>query len=163
MAAQVRGLEIGKVSVGTSYSAYYWWLAKLIAAFHQQHPNIKTGLLTGNSSELCEAMAEHRADFCIINRREGDFDWIPLREDPMVAWVPAGHPMTARKTFPLAAFAAEPFIAAFPSQETDNARIFAQNHIKPNTCFTDISFNLTWGRKRLLTNVIKKINIHLNI
>ena len=136
LSSEIRGLEIGTVSVGTSYNAYYRWLSKLIASFREIYPNIEVDILEGNSSELSFAMEEGRADFCIISKREGNFRWIPLREDPMVAWIPEKHPLANAKGFPISAFETEPFIATFPGQDTDNARIFAKNKIKPNIRFT---------------------------
>jgi len=136
LSAEICGLEKGTLSVGTSYNAYYRWLSQLIASFRGIHPNIEVDILEGNSSELCLAMEESRADLCIISKREGNFTWIPLREDPMVAWIPEKHPLAKSDGFPISAFETEPFIATFPGQDTDNARIFAQNNIKPNTRFT---------------------------
>lgn len=83
-------------------------------------------VLQGNSSQLTRAVCEHTADFCITSFREGDFDWIPLYADPMVAWLPPEHPLAGGRTFPLAAFATEPTIATYMHQDTDNARVFAR-------------------------------------
>lgn len=136
LSGEISGLETGTVSVGTAYSIYYRWIARLIAAFRDLHPKIEVDLVEGNSSQLSRAMAESRLDLCIISRREGDFNWIPLREDPMVALVPAKHPLAAGKAFPVLAYVTEPFIATYQGQDTDNARLFQRNGLTPNTRFT---------------------------
>ncbi len=135
LSAEICGLETGTVSVGTSYSVYYRWLSHLIASFRETYPNIEVDIVEGNSSELSRAMEECRVDLCIISRREGNFTWLPLREDPMMALVPARHPLASAAVFPLAAYGTEPFIATYPGQDTDNARIFEKNSIHPNTRF----------------------------
>ena len=136
LSAEICGLETGTVTVGTSYNVYYRWLSKLIASFREIYPNIEVDIMEGYSSELSCAMEECRADLCIISKREGNFTWIPLREDPMVAWVPIKHSLALAETFPISSFAIEPFIATYSGQDTDSARILAKNNIKPNTRFT---------------------------
>lgn len=104
-AADIRGVETGTIAVGCVYGAYYGWLSRCIARFCEVYPGIEVQVLQGNSSQLTRAVSEHTADFCITSFREGDFDWIPLYADPMVAWLPPEHPLAGGRTFPLAAFA----------------------------------------------------------
>lgn len=136
LSSEICGLETGTVSVGTSYSVYYRWLSHLIATFREAHPHIDVDIMEGNSSELSCAMEEGRIDFSIISRREGNFTWIPLRDDPMVALVPAAHPLASAASFPISTYETEPFIATYSGQDTDNARILAKNNIVPNTRYT---------------------------
>ena len=77
--------------------------------------------------------------------REGDFDWIPLYADPMVAWLPPEHPLAGGRTFPLAAFATEPTIATYMHQDTDNARVFARAGITPNVRYTSVDSRATFA------------------
>lgn len=136
--AELSGAVVGAVSVGTAYSAYYPWLSKLISRFCALYPGITVNLLEGTSSKLCQAMAEHRADLCIISRRDGDFQWIPLAEDQLMALVSPNHPFVSSGVFPLTAFASEPFIDIYPGQETDNSRLFTRYGIRPNIRFTTL-------------------------
>lgn len=101
-------------------------------------------VLQGNSSQLTRAVCEHTADFCITSFREGDFDWIPLYADPMVAWLPRSTAGGGR-TFPLAAFANEPTIATYMHQDTDNARVFARAGITPNVRYTTVDSRATFA------------------
>lgn len=135
-AASLRGLNTGTVSIGTSYTAYYAWLARLIAEFSAVHPGIRVHLTRDLSSELSRAMAERRMDLCIISQREEDCEWTLLRQDELMAWVPENHRLAKAACVPLEAYAAEPFIESHPGQDTDNARIFARSGITPNTRFT---------------------------
>lgn len=137
-AAAVRGLETGAITVGSAYSACYDWLSQTIARFSAAHPSIEVRVLQGTSTYLCAALAEHRADFCIVSRREGRFEWIPLWNDPLVAWLPRTHPRARDAAFPLRAFETEPYIGVFPAQDTDNDRAFARAGITPNTHYTTV-------------------------
>ena len=127
------------------YGAYYGWLSRCIARFCEVYPGIEVQVLQGNSSQLTRAVSEHTADFCITSFREGDFDWIPLYADPMVAWLPPEHPLAGGKTFPLAAFATEPTIATYMHQDTDNARVFARAVITPNVRYTSVDSRATFA------------------
>jgi len=136
VSAEISGAQIGSVTVGLSYSAYFSWIAEVIGGFRKDYPAIEIHLLYGNSSELTHAMIEHKADFCIVSRRETGDVWIPLIRDPMVAWVPGNHPLAEKEAFPVSAFETEPFIDFFPGTETDNTRLFAKLHIHPNIRFS---------------------------
>lgn len=144
-AAALRGLETGVITVGSAYSAYYNWLSRMIAQFSAAYPGIDVRMLQGSSTYLYTALAEHRADFCILSRREGDFEWIQLRHDPLVAWLPKSHPRARENAFPLKAIETEPYIESFPGQDTDNERFFAQNGIKPNMRYTTVDMLATYA------------------
>ena len=145
LSAELRGLEIGSISVGSAYGAFYPWLSRVIAEFRAKYPGIEVRFLEGNSSELCQAVEEHRADFCIISQREGEHTWIPLLDDPLVAWVPENHPLARLAAVPVQAFAKEPFIDTFPGENTDNVRLFAQLRIHPNIQFTSAESRATYA------------------
>ncbi len=125
----VRGLETGVIRVGSVYSAYYDWLARTIAGFSKKHPGIEVHFLQGSSSEFYAGLAEHKVDFCIVSRREGDYEFRLLRKDPLLAWIPKEHPRVSDGFYPLGDFAADPYIETYPGQETDNNRAFRANGI----------------------------------
>lgn len=132
MAAEIRGVQCGQITVGTAYAAYYSWLTQLVSAFVTAYPKIGVELIEGTSSELCRAVEEKRADFCIISRREGEHDWLPLSDDPLVALVPCSHPLAKQDVFPLSDFTREAYIDVYPTRETDNSRVFAKEGIHPH-------------------------------
>ncbi|MCR5137046.1 MAG: LysR family transcriptional regulator [Oscillospiraceae bacterium] len=139
----VRGLETGVIRVGSVYSAWYDWLAQTIARFSALHPGIEIRFLQGSSSEFYAALAEHEVDFCIVSRREGDYDFYPLRRDPLVAWVPAGHPRVKDGFYPLQDFETEAYIDTYPGQETDNERAFRANGLSPRGQFLSVDIQAT--------------------
>jgi DNA-binding transcriptional LysR family regulator len=136
LSGDIAGLSRGTIRVGTSYYAYYDWFAKLIAEFRRAYPGIEIEIVEGTSTELIEAMEEHRADLCIISKRKGKHDWIPLKQDMLLACVPSEHPLAGRKSFPVKAFAKEDFIELYPGKETDNSRMFSRCGVKPNVKYT---------------------------
>ncbi len=144
-AARIHGAECGTIIIGTAYSYYYRWITKMSAAFHDLHPGIQFRIVNGTSSELQQMISLHQADFCLISEREGDHNWILLRNDPMVALIPPGHPLAKERSVPMEAFAVESYIQTYPGQDVDNARIFSRCHITPNTQFSTMDINATYS------------------
>ena len=135
-AARIRGLEIGSVTVGTAYSAYYDLLSEVIGEFRQDYPGIVIQLVGGFSSCLASQVEQHRIDLCIISRREGDFIWHPLRDDELVAWLPEHHPNALQESVPCSLFQSEAYIDIFPREDSDNARFFKEHRLRPKTMYT---------------------------
>lgn len=126
LSAQLRGLDVGAVTVGTAYSAFYSPLAHILSDFHVQYPGIQVQLRSGYSTELLGQLNEHQLDLCIISEREGAHNWLPILQDEMTAWLPAGHPLSTLSALPVTAFAEEPYIETYPDKDIDNARVFAR-------------------------------------
>ena len=58
LSAQIRGLDVGTVTVGTAYSAYYSRLAEATSDFHVRYPGIQIQLRSGYSAGLVELLEE---------------------------------------------------------------------------------------------------------
>ena len=141
--AAIRGLETGVIRVGSVYSAYYDWLAQTMAHFSTQHPGIEVRFLQGSSSDFYALLAEHEVDFCIVSRREGDYDFYSLRKDPLMAWVPENHPRVKEGIYPLRDFEIEPYVDTYPGQDTDNNRAFRTNGLSPQGRFLSVDVRST--------------------
>lgn len=122
LSAQLRGLDVGTVTVGTAYSAFYSPLARIISDFHARYGGIQVQLRGGYSTELITQLNAHQLDLCVISAREGGHDWLPIGYDELTAWVSAAHPMAWLPALPVAAFAKEPYIETYPDKDIDNAR-----------------------------------------
>lgn len=129
LAAQVRGLETGRVRVGMSYPAYYPVLTEAVTGFSGEHPGVEIELVEGTSSVLSGMLERHEADFCIMSRRSGAHAWTPLTSDSLAVWLPANHPLANRESYPAAELANEAYIDISPCEETDNSRFLAERGI----------------------------------
>ena len=99
--AQLNGLEIGSLTIGTAYSSSYPILTKRVVKFVKRYPNIKVSILWGYNSELRQAVLERKIDVCIVSKGEDDLLWFPLQEDRMIALVSSQHPLACAKVFPI--------------------------------------------------------------
>ena len=141
--ASVRGLDTGVIRVGSVYSAYYDWLGQMIASFSARHPGIEIRFLQGSSSDFYALLAEHEVDFCIVSRRDSDYEFHLLRKDPLVAWVPENHPRVEDGFYPLKDFENDKYIEIYPGQETDNNLAFQANGLSPDSHFLSIDVQAT--------------------
>ena len=88
LAAEVKGLDIGSITIAAYSSIATHWLPKVIANFRRDYPNIRIKLLEGVRQEVKTWLAEGRADIGFLSDGddvESEYRWIPLAEDPMVA------------------------------------------------------------------------------
>lgn len=139
----IRGLGTGMIRIGSVYSAYYDWLSQTMARFTGQHPGIEVRFLQGSSSEFYGMLAEHEVDFCIVSRREGNYDFYSLRRDPLKAWVRKDHPRVRDGVYPLKDFETEAYVDTYPGQDTDNSRAFQANGLTPRGQFLSLDVQST--------------------
>ncbi len=144
MAARIRGMEVGTVTIGSAYSEYYRWLAAGIKKFHQLYPGIQIELSSGYSSELVEKVKNHKLDIAVVSYRDEIDEWISLCQDPVVAWIPADHPLADEKGIPVEAFAKESYIDSNPEYVTDNALILEKCGITPNIQIQSKDSHASW-------------------
>jgi LysR family hydrogen peroxide-inducible transcriptional activator len=111
---EVRGLRLGRLSIGVLPSAAARLLPALLAEFRSRHPGVEVVL----REEAVSADAEHLVhegalDLAIIRlpRRRVDLEERFLVREPMVLVVAPGHRLADRRSVALAELAEEPFVA----------------------------------------------------
>ena len=114
-----------------------------MARFRERHPGIVFQTIEGTSTTLAAALREHRADLCVISRRDGSHQWLPLRRDPMMVMLSPAHPLAAAEAVPIHLLETESYIEIFPGRETDNSRILAENDIHPGDRFAGVEDNFS--------------------
>lgn len=144
-AAQILGYEQGTISIGTAYRHYYPWITEVTSAFHELHPGVQFHIVHGTSTELVQKLEHHQLDFCIISAREGAHGWLPLCQDPLLAVVPAGHPLANHESVTLAELLPEPYIQTCPGQDGDTVRFFRHRKVMPDVRFSTADFQATYA------------------
>ena len=132
MASQLKGLEKGEIVIGTAYNNFYPQLSKLIYDFTRKYPEINVSIVEGTSSQLVKMVENNAADFCVVSKRKGQYHWVHILEDELVAWVSKNSPYAQKDSFNIKDFEKEPFIDVYTGQETDNSLFFEEKKIKPN-------------------------------
>ncbi len=135
-AQKLRGVETGRLSVGSSYVKYFPWLTKVVSGFHESHPGVTVELCSGTSTELAGRMSARELDFAIISRRDGEFELRSVVRDGLVALLPPDHPMANSSGVDAHIFECEPYIEIHTGLQTDNSLCFAKRGITPNLSFS---------------------------
>lgn len=144
-AANVLGYEQGTIGIATAYRHYYPWITTVTSQFRALHPKIRFHIVNGTSTDLVQQLEHHALDFCIVSAREGTHGWLPLCQDPLLAVVPANHPLAGREHVPLAALLPEPYIQTCPGLDIDSTRFFAHRGVKPNMQFSTVDIQATYA------------------
>ncbi len=133
---KLRGVQVGRLAVGSSYVKFFPWLTRIVSGFHEKYPGITVELCSGTSTELAARMSAKALDFAIISRREGDFSSTVLKRDGLVAMLPPEHPMAHSDGVPATIFETEPYIEIHTGLQTDNSLCFEKRGITPNLSFS---------------------------
>lgn len=133
---KLRGVQTGKLAVGSSYVKFFPWLTKIISGFHEKYPGITVELCSGTSTELASRMNGKVLDFGIISRRDGAFSSTVIMRDELVAMLPPEHPLASSASVPATIFETEPFIEIHTGLQTDNTLCFLDRGITPNLSFS---------------------------
>lgn len=135
---ELHGLTRGTLRVATTTSTAVHWLPGLIRSFLERYPNIRFELLnTVEYAEIEEWVAQGRADcgFTAFPIKE-ELDAVVLRRDQLTAILPPDHPLAGAETYPISAFAADPYIRLAEGRDRELADVFRRQGVEPNTAYT---------------------------
>lgn len=141
LAAEVKGLDIGSITIAAYSSIATHWLPKVIASFSRDYPNIRITLLEGVRQEVKSWLFEGRADVGFLSGGddiEPDYRWIPLAQDPMVAVLPKDHIYADADAYPLEHCRYENFIMPAMGKDDDVMETLGKYGIEPHIEFSTI-------------------------
>ena len=96
-------------------------------------------MMEGIRQENIKWLEEKVVDLAFCSYEEPmEYDWIPLAEDPMVAVLPADHPLAHSPSYPLANCQYEKFIMPALGQDDDVTALFRRHHLSPQIAFTTL-------------------------
>lgn len=108
--------EQGRLAIGfTSSAALHPFVPAALRAFREAHPAVLMALDEAGTAELVDAVLQGRLDAAFVRTPVGSVAGLlvdPVLDEPMVAALPAGHPLAAQdaEPLPLAALAGQPFV-----------------------------------------------------
>ena len=136
-ASDIKGLATGSVTLAAYPSIATYWLPRVIREFEGLYPHIQIHLMEGVRQEICAWLDDRRADLAFFTYMEGmEYDWLPLAEDPMIAVLPADHPLAENDAYPLDRTNQEQFIMPALGHDDDVIALFQRNHLSPTIRFS---------------------------
>lgn len=137
VSSDICGSVSGTITIGTYFSIAVNWLPGVIKQFQKDFPLVQIRLLEGVHQKLDDLLADQRVDFCLFSYPpNSDAEWIPLREDRMVAVLPASHPYARADAFPIEQYRNAPFIMPAEGYDFDITRVLDRHNITPNVCYS---------------------------
>jgi DNA-binding transcriptional LysR family regulator len=103
----------GELRLGASTTVAQYLLPRILGSFLKQYPNVRMSMVSGNTEEIVEAVAEEKVALGIIEgppmRR--DVKTEPMAPDELVLIVSPAHPWAQRKgTIPVAELTSVPLL-----------------------------------------------------
>lgn len=105
----VRGLKLGRVSIGASTTPGNYLLPTLLASFHRLHPGVSVKLEVGNTRQIEQRVADADLDVGLVGQdvRHRGLSVERFCDDGLVAVAPKEHPLARRRRIPVKTLAAE--------------------------------------------------------
>jgi DNA-binding transcriptional LysR family regulator len=104
----------GRLAVGMIPTSAAVDVPAALRAFHQEHPQVRIGLLTAGSDVLSGQVRDGALDVAFVGLAEGveipGLDSRPLVRDPLAALLAPDHRLAARQRIRLAAISDEEFV-----------------------------------------------------
>ena len=120
--ASVAGADTGQLRMVTFPSAARTIIPPVVGAFRRHVPQVSVTLREAEPPEALPALLAGHYDLAVVydypvlaTPRDPRQHWQVLAEDDMAAALPAGHRLAAARQVPLAALAAERWVASHPS------------------------------------------------
>ncbi len=125
LASEMNGLVVGSVSIATYASIGMCWLPQIIADFQRDYPNIKIKVIEGSHSDQSHLLDNKQADIAFFSYKpQMKYDWIPVKEDRMIAILPENHPYAGKDKFPIKQCENEHLIFPCLGQDDDVLTLF---------------------------------------
>lgn len=139
LAAEVKGLLVGSVTIAAYSSISTHWLPEVIRDFEQDYPQIEIRLMEGIRQEVTRWLDEKKADIGFLSYQEPmPYEWTPLDYDEMLAILPKDHLYASKESYPLINCETDSFIMPALGRDDDVVSLFERNGIKLNIHFTTL-------------------------
>ena len=139
----IHRLESGLIRISTFTSVSVQWLPSIIAKFEKDYPLVRFELLHGSDIESEDWVRSGRVDCAFMSlSEETPFVTYPLHKDPMVAVVPADHPLAAEEKIAIDDLVKYDYIKLNDSSFSDVseiAEVFNKHKVKPNVRFAEMN------------------------
>ena len=131
----INGIEKGTVRVGCFPTTAFVLMPEILGAFEEQYPKIKVEVLEEQSIDRLEQWLNRGIiDVGLFSRQPNhSFYWFKEIEDPFVAMLPKGHPLTELKEIPLTRLLQEKVILFRSHKGLDQDIINLSRYVDINT------------------------------
>ncbi|WNB90301.1 LysR family transcriptional regulator [Bacillus sp. NEB1478] len=135
-AAEIKGLEVGTVRIGTFSSISALWLPGILKKFMEQYPHIKLNIVEGNQEEISLWISQGLVDFGFLMMPAPDLEVLHLKREAFFCIVPENHHLGSENSINPISLKEEKLIL-----QNSSLKII-HNILKSNKLSPDIAFHL---------------------
>lgn len=130
--ANINGIEVGTVRIGTFPSVFIQWLPQIMKQFKQSFPLIEIKLFEGNYDDIEQWIVNGAVDFGFLSLPTSKaFEVIPLKKDKMLCILPDTHPLHQQDKIYFEQIKNEMFIMPKSNIDKDVRKILKNNNVTP--------------------------------
>lgn len=134
--ANINGLEVGTVRIGTISSVSIHWLPEIMKKFNENYPAIEIKLMEGDYDDVEHWISTGLVDFGFVSLPTlQHFEAMTLKKDRMLCVLSDAHPLAEQKEISFEMINEEPLIKSKKGSDNDLIRILKENNITPNIKF----------------------------
>lgn len=123
-ADEIRGLHRGSIRIGSYVSTSSTWLPQVIGYYQNAYPEVEFNIVESGQEEMLRGLLSGDLDLALMSAPEnGEVDFIPVLDDPMVVVFPPGHELGKFDYVPVDKLQDYPLIMTYREYDTDANRI----------------------------------------
>lgn len=129
----LHNLHQGTLNIGTYSSISREWLPHIIQKFKKDYPSIKIHFKEGGNEDILGWIEHRQVDLGFLSSYHNQgFEWIPLKDDPLLAVLPMEDCYLDHTAFPLKKFNKQTFIISAKGTDIDIHRTLETYDIHPD-------------------------------
>ena len=129
----IRQKKNSSIRVCAYTSMLMHWLPFIIKKFHEKLPDVAIEMSSCTLEGAYEKVESGEIDLAFASRQEYQgFEFVHLRDDPLLAIVPNSPEFTGLKVFPIKNYDNKDFIMPYYGFDKDIVRFFDHENVKPN-------------------------------
>ncbi len=128
------------ITIGAYSSIASHWLPRILEAFRTVCPNVQVNIHDESRPQLFLEVQSGRFDLAFTSApTEENVDWIPLREDELLALLPKTGQPDAQQKFAVERYAGTQFLMPSDGYDADILAVFNVHGIRPQLLTTSVS------------------------
>ncbi len=137
--ASFRRQEDSYIRAGAYSSMAVHWLPAILQNFRATKPNVRVEVRMGGIEELYSWVRSGEVDLAFVSRQDDlQADFLPLKEDVLVAILPPDERYDGWESFPVSAFEDREFLMPSLGFTRDIMPMFHLHHVSPRICPTTV-------------------------
>ena len=132
IAAQT-SLKRENIRVAAYSSICMHWLPTIVQQFRWDFPDVSVDIRMGSVDEIYRWLQEDKVDLSFASRRDrGQYSWVPLGDDPLLAILPMDYPVENEERFPVSGFNGKEFLMPSLGFDQDILSVFKAYNVYPD-------------------------------